>query len=72
MLTILVQEYSLLSLPITCSCNSHIAVVGIEPTMTAESLSLGSLTTRNLIGTNLHFVSEQTFTLNFVTLTGNY
>ena len=58
MLTILVQEYSLLSLPITCSCNSHIAVVGIEPTMTAESLSLGSLTTRNLIGTNLHFVSE--------------
>ena len=45
---------------------------GLLFSMTTESLSLGSLTTRNLIGTNLPFVSEQMFTLNFVTLTSNF
>ena len=40
--------------------------------MTLESLSLGSLATRNLIETNLHFVSWQTLTRNFVTLMRNF
>ena len=40
--------------------------------MTPESLILGNLTTRNSIGTNVHFVLGQTFTRNFVMLTGNF
>ena len=48
MLALLVQEYSLLSLPYTCSCNSHITVVGIEPAYSCLTLAAGPLPTMPL------------------------
>ena len=47
----------------------------VEHGMTPESLSLGSLATRNLIVTNLHFVSQAIFLYLraiFVTLRCNF